>query len=147
MMSRPCSRSFARWSSMPFSTSGAWPCQLSSSATTRSGWRVRKDCVGVAGESLVGHVRVVLERADVLGDVDVPPRPTPGQRGPQLRCPGGCVHERGEVDVVGHPALLEVGAVAGDELGAGPERGLRPVVERALNVGTAGAGDRLVGAR
>ena len=32
---------------------------------------------GVAGESLVGHVRVVLERADGLDDVDVPPAPLP----------------------------------------------------------------------
>src|SRR5450759_2254133 len=49
-------------------------------------------------------------------------------------------HERGEIDVVGHPALLEVGAVAGNELGAGLNRGLRAVVERPLDVGAASGG-------
>jgi hypothetical protein len=53
----------------------------------------------------------------------------------------------GEIDVVGHPALLEVGAVAGNELGAGLNRGLRAVVERPLDVGAAVLGDRRAGAR
>jgi len=39
---------------------------------------------GVAGESLVGHVGVVLERAHGFEDVDVPPLPDPGRRGSQL---------------------------------------------------------------
>src|SRR4051794_17398344 len=43
---------------------------------------------GVAGEALVGHVRVVLERAQRLDDVDASPLPGPGQRRRQLRSPG-----------------------------------------------------------
>ena len=44
-------------------------------------------------------------------------------------------------------ALLEVGALAGNELGAGLKRGLSAVVERPLDVGAAVVGDRRVGAR
>ncbi len=39
---------------------------------------------GVARESLVGHVGVVLERSPDFNDVDVPPLPAAGQRGGQL---------------------------------------------------------------
>ena len=88
----------------------------------------------VPGEPLVGHVRVVLEGALGLHDVDVTPLLGPGQRGGQLRSPGGCLHQRAEVDVVRHPARLEVGAVAGDQVIAGLEHGLRPVVEGPLDV-------------
>src|SRR4051795_12521064 len=38
---------------------------------------------GVARESLVGHVRVVLEGTQRLHDVDVPPLLAPGERGRQ----------------------------------------------------------------
>ena len=86
------------------------------------------------GNRLFGHVRVVLEGAQRLHDVDVSPLAAPGQRGRQLRSPGGRVDERGEVDVVRHPALLEVGAVAGHQLVADRERGLRPVEEGPLDV-------------
>ena len=101
----------------------------------------------VAGEPLVGHVRVVLERTQGLHDVDVSPFPAPGERGRQLRSPGGGLDERGEVDVVGHPARLEVGAVAGHQLVADRERGLRPVVERPLDVLAALVGHGHVGIR
>src|SRR5215217_7830690 len=57
-----------------------------------------------------------------------------GQRRRQLRSPDGGVHERGEVDVVRHPACLEVGAVAGYQLVTDRERGPRPVEEGALDV-------------
>jgi hypothetical protein len=97
---------------------------------------------GVAGESFVGHVGVVFEGTHRFDDVDVPPFPTPGQLG----SPGGCVHERGEIDVGGHSTLLEVGAVAGGEFSAGFERGLRAVEERAHDVGATVVGDRRVGA-
>ncbi len=73
-----------------------------------------------------------------------PRSPLPA-RGSQLGSPGGWLHERGEVDVVGHPAFLEVGTAAGNELGAGFERGLRAVVERARDPGAAVVGDRRVG--
>ena len=52
----------------------------------------------------------------------------------QLGSPRRCLHERREVDVVGGSALLEVGAVARYELIADAEGGLRPVVERPLDV-------------
>lgn len=81
---------------------------------------------GVAGKSLVGDVRVVLKRAHGFDDVDVPSLPTSGERGGQFGSPSACLHERGEVDVVGHPAFMEVGAVARNELGAGPSADFVP---------------------
>ena len=134
MTSSPCSRSSARRSSIPFRTSGSWPSQLVHLADDAQRMAGAVGLRGVAGEPLVGHVRVVLEGTQGLHDVDVSPLLAPGQRSRQLRSPGGCVHERGEVDVVRHPALLEVGAVAGNQLIADLEHGLRPVVEGPADV-------------
>jgi hypothetical protein len=64
----------------------------------------------------------------------VPPLTAPRKRCGQLRSPDGCLHQHGEVDVVEYTALMEVRAVARDKLIADRRGGLRPEVERPLDV-------------
>src|SRR4051812_27351889 len=101
---------------------------------------------GVTGESLVGHVRVVLEWTQRFHDIDVSPLAATGQLCRQLCSPGSCLDERREVDVVRYPALLEVGGIAGHQLVADRKRGLRPVEEGPVDVLAACIGHRGMGA-
>ena len=68
------------------------------------------------GASPAAVALILLEGPQGLHDIDVSPLAAPGQRCRQLGSPGGRVHERGEVDVVRHPAVLEVGGAAGHKL-------------------------------
>src|ERR1041385_7220225 len=74
-------------------------------------------------ELLVGHVRVVLELPGWLDDVDAPAAFTAGELG----APDRGVERCGEVDVVHHPARLEVGFAPRDEQIAYREVSLRAV--------------------
>ena len=121
-------------SSIPWSTSGGWPSQSSTSPTTRSGWRERYDCVMLPGNRLLVTLGSSSNGTEGLDHVDVAALVAAGERGGQLRAPHGRLHQPGEVDVVGDPALLEVGALTGDELVADLEHGLRAVEERATHV-------------
>ena len=69
----------------------------------------------VAGEPLVGDVRVVLERPSGLDHVDAAERVAPGAFPRQLGRPHGRLEQCGEVDVVRHATLLVVREVAGHE--------------------------------
>src|SRR5437764_15160942 len=79
---------------------------------------------GITGESLVRHVGVVLEWAQGFHDIDVSPLLAAGECCRKLCTPGCGFHQCGEVDVVGHPTLLEVGGLAGNELFSDGECGL-----------------------
>lgn len=94
---------------MACSFSGEWPTQSTSSPTTRSGSRLRKDCVGFPGEPLIRDVGVVLECTCRLNDVDTPAALTRSE----LSTPDGGVEGGGEVDVVHHLAVFEVRLAAG----------------------------------
>ena len=93
MTSRPWSRRRSRLSSIPWSTSGGWPSQSSTSPTTRSGVPGAVRLRDVAGEPLVGDVGVVLERAEGLDHVDVAALVAPGERRGQLRAPHRRLHQ------------------------------------------------------
>jgi hypothetical protein len=70
----------------------------------------------VAGELLVRHVGIVLERTGGIDHVDVSSLAAPCKRGGQLCAPDSRLEDCGEVDVVGRAASLVVGAVARHQL-------------------------------
>src|SRR5688500_1083704 len=77
----------------------------------------------IPGELLVGQVRVVLERAGWLNDVDAPATLADSEFG----APDRGVESCGEVDVVHHPAGFEVRFSSRDQQVAHREVGLRTV--------------------
>ena len=87
---------------------------------TRSGSRVRKDCVGFPGSFLSVTLGSSLELTHRLNDVYTPAAFTRSELG----TPGRGVKGRGEVDVVHQPALLEVRLAPGNKQGTCGQVGL-----------------------
>ena len=123
--SRPCSFNRARWSFISFSRSGGVALPLLDLADDPERLARAVRFGRIAGEFLVGQVRVVDDLAGRLDDVDPPAPVADGQ----LRAPDRRLQRAGQIDP-GQFSLAEIGAVADRDQVSRFQVGLRAVIER-----------------
>lgn len=80
----------------------------------------------VAGEPLVRDVGIIFEGPSWLDEVDVFASAVIVESDSELGSPDGWFEQRREIDVIGDPSVVIVGAAPGDQLVAGLEGNLVP---------------------